>query len=85
MEFCGDQCTLEKISKETSGLPEKIVRVYTKSLLEAVATLRNNLLDTCVLFLLFAFFRKGQVKNVFDEGTSSLEHQSRLKQKKMST
>jgi hypothetical protein len=41
MEFCGDQCTLEKIGKETSGLPEKIVRVYTKSLLEAVATLRN--------------------------------------------
>lgn len=42
MEFCGDQCTLDRISKETSGLPEKIVRGYTKSLLEAVATLRNN-------------------------------------------
>jgi len=41
MEFCGDQSTLDRISKETSGLPEKIVRGYTKSLLEAVATLRK--------------------------------------------
>jgi len=31
----------DRISKETSGLPEKIVRGYTKSLLEAVATLRK--------------------------------------------
>ena len=35
MEFCGDQCTLDRISRETSGLPEKIVRNYTKSLLKA--------------------------------------------------
>ena len=56
MEFCGDQCTLEKISKETSGLPEKIVRVYTKSLLEAVATLRNNLCSLFIILLFLHFF-----------------------------
>ena len=42
MEFCGDQCTLDRISRETSGLPEKIVRNYTKSLLKAVETLHEN-------------------------------------------
>lgn len=42
MEFCGDQCTLDRISRETSGLPEKIVRNYTKSLLRAVDTLHEN-------------------------------------------
>ena len=42
MEFCGDQCTLDRISRETSGLPEKIVRDYTKSLLKAVETLHEN-------------------------------------------
>ncbi len=42
MEFCGDQCTLDRISRETSGLPEKIVRNYTKSLLKAVDTLHEH-------------------------------------------
>lgn len=42
MEFCGDQCTLDRISRETSGLPEKIARNYTKSLLKAVETLHEN-------------------------------------------
>lgn len=42
MEFCGDQSTLDRISREASGLPEKIVRDYTKSLLKAVETLHEN-------------------------------------------
>ena len=42
MEFCGDQCTLDRISREASGLPETIVRNYTKSLLSAVEHLHEN-------------------------------------------
>lgn len=42
MEFCGDQSTLNRISRESSGLPEKIVRDYTKSLLKAVECLHEN-------------------------------------------
>jgi serine/threonine protein kinase len=42
MEFCGDNCTLDRISRESSGLPEKIVRDYAKSLLKAVEKLHEN-------------------------------------------
>jgi serine/threonine protein kinase len=42
MEFCGDNCTLDRISRESSGLPEKIVRDHTKSLLKAVEKLHEN-------------------------------------------
>ena len=42
MEFCGNQCTLDKLSRDASGLPEKIVRKYTHSLLEAVECLHEN-------------------------------------------
>lgn len=42
MEFCGDQSTLNRISRDSSGLPEKIVRDYTKSLLKAVECLHEN-------------------------------------------
>jgi mitogen-activated protein kinase kinase kinase 4 len=42
MEFCGDQSTLDRLSRDASGLPENIVRVYTKSLLRAVYTLHEN-------------------------------------------
>jgi serine/threonine protein kinase len=42
MEFCGDQSTLDRLSREASGLPENIVRDYTKSLLKAVETLHEN-------------------------------------------
>ena len=55
MEFCGDQCTLDRISRETSGLPEKIVRYYTKSLLKAVEALHEN--KGSWNFLLYHFFR----------------------------
>jgi hypothetical protein len=41
MEFCGDQCTLEKLCLDQSGLPEKLVREYTKSLLLAVQALHE--------------------------------------------
>ena len=56
MEFCGDQCTLDRISRETSGLPEKIVRYYTKSLLKAVEALHENkgykmLVENCFLHI----------------------------------
>lgn len=53
MEFCGDQCTLDRISRETSGLPEKIVRNYTKSLLKAVETLHENKGSVLNLFIKF--------------------------------
>jgi mitogen-activated protein kinase kinase kinase 4 len=42
MEFCGDQCTLEKLCVDQSGLPEKQVRDYTKSLLVAVEALHER-------------------------------------------
>jgi hypothetical protein len=42
MEFCGDQCTLEKLCLDQSGLPEKLVRDYTKSLLRAVEALHER-------------------------------------------
>lgn len=42
MEFCGDQCTLEKLCSDQSGLPEKLVRDYTKSLLRAVDALHER-------------------------------------------
>jgi serine/threonine protein kinase len=42
MEFCGNQCTLDRLSREASGLPEKIVRSYTKALLKAVECLHEN-------------------------------------------
>lgn len=42
MEFCGDKCTLDQISRESSGLPEELVRSYTNSLLKAVNTLHEN-------------------------------------------
>ena len=42
MEFCGNQCTLDRLSREASGLPEKIIRNYTKSLLKAVECLHEN-------------------------------------------
>ena len=42
MEFCGDKCTLDRLSRESSGLPEDIVRNHTKSLLKAVEKLHEN-------------------------------------------
>lgn len=42
MEFCGDQCTLNRISRDSSGLPENMVRNYTKSLLKAVDHLHEK-------------------------------------------
>ena len=42
MEFCGDQCTLEKLCVDQSGLPENLVRDYTKSLLRAVEALHER-------------------------------------------
>jgi serine/threonine protein kinase len=42
MEFCGDKCTLDQISRESSGLPEELVRSYTNSLLQAVYALHEN-------------------------------------------
>lgn len=42
MEFCGDQCTLDRLSRDASGLPEKLVRNYTKSLLKAVEHLHEK-------------------------------------------
>jgi mitogen-activated protein kinase kinase kinase 4 len=41
MEYC-EQSTLDKISREASGLPERIVREFTKSLLKAVEFLHDK-------------------------------------------
>ncbi|RNA15922.1 mitogen-activated kinase kinase kinase 4 isoform X1 [Brachionus plicatilis] len=42
MEFCGDQCTLDRLSRDASGLPENLVRKYTKSLLKGVEYLHER-------------------------------------------
>ena len=42
MEFCGDQCTLDRLSRDASGLPENLVRKYTKSLLKGVEHLHEQ-------------------------------------------
>lgn len=42
MEFCGDKSSLDRISRESSGLPEELVRTYTNSLLKAVDVLHDN-------------------------------------------
>jgi serine/threonine protein kinase len=41
MEFCGIDCTLDRFIKRQNGLPEQLVRSYTKSLLKAVETLHD--------------------------------------------
>jgi serine/threonine protein kinase len=42
MEFCGINCTLERLCKESSGLSEELVRSFTNSLLKAVEVLHDN-------------------------------------------
>lgn len=42
MEYCGINCTLEKLCKQTSGLSEELVRSYTNQLLRAVEALHDK-------------------------------------------
>jgi serine/threonine protein kinase len=42
MEFCGINCTLEKLCKDSQGLSEELVRSFTNSLLLAVEVLHDN-------------------------------------------
>ncbi|CAF0873556.1 unnamed protein product, partial [Brachionus calyciflorus] len=42
MEFCGDQCTLQRLSRDSSGLPEHLVRDFTKSLVKGVEYLHER-------------------------------------------
>lgn len=41
MEYC-DEGTLEALAASTEGLPEEIVRKYTRQLLSAVHTMHEN-------------------------------------------
>ena len=41
MEYC-DEGTLEALAHSTEGLPEELVRKYTRQLLSAVHTLHEN-------------------------------------------
>ena len=42
LEFCGLNCTLERLCKESGGLSEELVREYTNSLLRAVEALHDR-------------------------------------------
>jgi mitogen-activated protein kinase kinase kinase 4 len=42
MEFCGLNCTLERLCRESAGLSEELVRSFTLELLKAVEVLHDN-------------------------------------------